>query len=120
MLISIQKMIAPLWSAVASEARHPFSVPGLMTCLAKPEAPEGRHIPIQKRRRRCALPSHPKNSKRDRLVFAAGKSAVMREAGALGQGDRLVELLPDTARLVGVRAERQPHADPGRHLQQRG
>ena len=45
------------------------------------------------------------NSKQDRLVFAGGKSAVMREAAALGQGDRLVELLPDTARLVGVRAE---------------
>ena len=120
MLISIQKMIAPLWSAVASEARHRFFSSRFNDVLGQAGSPEGRHIPIQKRRRRCALPSHPKNSKRDRLVFAAGKSAVMREAGALGQGDRLVELLPDTARLVGVRAECQPHADPGRHLQQRG
>jgi hypothetical protein len=45
MLISIQKMIDPLWIEVESESRHRFSVPGLMTCLAKPEAPKGGIFP---------------------------------------------------------------------------
>ena len=49
------------------------------------------------------------NSKRNRLVLPAGKPAVVREAAALGQGACLVELLPDTARPVRVRAPRQTH-----------
>jgi hypothetical protein len=66
MLISIQKMIDPLWSAV-NRAGHRFfsskfndvigpagSFGGTATKINK--APLGRHIPTLKRRRRYALP----------------------------------------------------------------
>ena len=43
---------------------------------------------------------------------------LVREAATLGQGDRLVELLPDTTRPVCVGTKGQPTANFPRHLQQ--
>ena len=57
------------------------------------------------------------NSKRDGLVPASLKTSVMREAAVLRQGNSLVELFPDSAGFVSVRAESQPHSDPARYLQ---